>query len=92
LDTLTPKRTSSLNASASTPVSVKRSSVSSLLDRTRSATLGRLAKRNTQTQEQPPMNGFLHSIYDDDDDEEPIPKAPKLTSEYFRRYEIMTEL
>jgi hypothetical protein len=89
---LTPKRASSLNVSASTPVSIKRSSVGSLLDRTRSATLGRLAKRNSQTQEPSPMNGFLQSIYDDDDDEEPAPKAPKLTSEYFRRYEIMTEL
>ncbi|GAA5811066.1 hypothetical protein MFLAVUS_004495 [Mucor flavus] len=79
---ITPKRTSSLqNAN-------KRSSVGSLLDRTRSA----ISKRASQPQEQPSIGG-LRSIYDEDEDDtgEPIPKAPRLTSEHFSRYEIMTE-
>lgn len=34
------------------------------------------------------------SLYDDHEDEtdEPVPRAPKITSEYYSRYEIMTEL
>ncbi|GAA5799026.1 hypothetical protein HPULCUR_004435 [Helicostylum pulchrum] len=79
---ITPKRTSSLQHAN------KRSSVGSLLDRTRSV----ISKRASQPQEQPSIGG-LHSIYDEDEDDtgEPIPKAPRLTSEYFSRYEIMTE-
>lgn len=67
----------------------KRSSVGSLFDRTRSA----ISKRTSQPQEQTTI-GRLHSIYDEDEDDtgEPIPKAPRLTSEHFSRYEIMTEL
>lgn len=83
IQNITPKRTSSLQHAN------KRSSVGSLLDRTRSV----ISKRASQPQEQPSIGG-LHSIYDEDEDDtgEPIPKAPRLTSEYFSRYEIMTEL
>lgn len=52
-----------------------------------------MSKRASQPQEQPSIGG-LRSIYDEDEDDtgEPIPKAPRLTSEHFSKYEIMTEL
>ncbi|CAO3621544.1 unnamed protein product [Mucor fragilis] len=86
----TPKRTSSLQHAVMNPGSKR-----SLLDRTKSATFGRMGKRLSQPQEPSSSSHFLHSIYDEEDEDglgEPIPKAPRLTSEHFSRYEIMTEL
>ncbi|GAN01845.1 UBC-like protein [Mucor ambiguus] len=86
----TPKRTSSLQHAV-----MNAGSKRSLLDRTKSATFGRIGKRLSQPQEPSSSSHFLHSIYDEEDEDglgEPIPKAPRLTSEHFSRYEIMTEL
>lgn len=86
----TPKRASSLQHAVMSAGSKR-----SLLDRTKSATFGRIGKRLSQPQEPSSSNHFLHSIYDEEDEDglgEPIPKAPRLTSEHFSRYEIMTEL
>lgn len=77
--------------------------MSSLLDLTKNATIGRLSlKRTSQHSEQQQQKtvggggrGGLQSIYDDEEEDdytgEPIPKAPRLTSEFFNKYEIITE-
>ncbi|OBZ86287.1 Protein crossbronx [Choanephora cucurbitarum] len=70
---------------------------SSLLDRTRNATLGRLGKR-TSVSIAPPQPKVTRpaytSIYDEienDEADDLAPKPPRLTSEYFKRYEVLTE-
>ncbi|KAI8646232.1 ubiquitin-conjugating enzyme/RWD-like protein [Parasitella parasitica] len=82
------KRSSSLPNAALNP-----SSRRSLFDRTKSAALERIGRKSLQPQEQSPSQ-FPHSIYDQDKDgtDEPASKTPGLPSEYFRQYEIMTEL
>ncbi|KAG0169561.1 hypothetical protein DFQ28_004164 [Apophysomyces sp. BC1034] len=83
--------TSARRKSSSLESPTKRSSVGSLFSRTRTASLARLGKR-------PPTSSstVTSTLYEDDEDgndngEGPDIKSPRLTSEYFKRYELMTE-
>ncbi|KAF7726355.1 hypothetical protein EC973_008935 [Apophysomyces ossiformis] len=83
--------TSDRRKSAALENATKRSSVGSLFSRTRTASLARLGKRA------PPSSSAVNAtLYEDDEDgddndEGPDIKPPRLTSEYFKRYELMTE-
>ncbi|KAI9302923.1 ubiquitin-conjugating enzyme/RWD-like protein [Cunninghamella echinulata] len=80
-------RRSSISSNHSTS---KRPSVSSIIARTRDASLAKLGLRSTPltpTPEQQPVPST--TIYNDDDDDEN--SHPTLSSEYFKRYELLTE-
>ena len=66
--------------------STRKSSVTSLFSRTRN--VARLGKRSV-----PPTSSASNAdLYEEDENGESEPKSPRLTYEYFKRYELMTEL